>query len=276
MKLWSCSAKMSNISIICQLFIKHFIFLYTRTFQSDSVVYEAHQSWWLRCLVLWLLSNFTTLEILHWFVIALYLRYCNVFQQLQNSTAGVLVKEQLHSWLRSKQLHYSGWKESNCTPASNCGFLQIIEDNWSRSDAFHWRQITALRIALHFISRCCTVWNEIAILLLYCYICSYCDIVLVCYMDLQLHRILSQCCAVCCMDGSMAAVKAIKGFVTVSSGEWLRPSHALWVSIRHAALSRDAQSSFQSWPRNVLHYQRPPATPLESDANLESNTSGEL
>ena len=109
--------------------------------------------------------------------ISLYLRYCTVLwlnctwdiamssnkdstsaiEQLQNSTAGVLVREQLHSWLRSKQLHYSGWEESNCTPASNCSFLQIIEDNWSRSDAFHWRQITALRIALHFISRCCAV-----------------------------------------------------------------------------------------------------------------------
>ena len=109
--------------------------------------------------------------------ISLHLRYCtglwlhytwdiamssnkdstSAIEQLQNSTAGVLVREQLHSWLRSKQLHCTVWEESNCTPASNCSFLQIIEDNWSRSDAFHWRQITALRIALHFISRCCAV-----------------------------------------------------------------------------------------------------------------------
>ena len=103
----------------------------------------------------------------------------SAIEQLQNSTAGVLVREQLHSWLRSKQLHYSGWEESNCT-ASNCSFLQIIEDNWSRSDAFHWRQITALRIAWHFIFQCCAVWIEIAILL-YCNIAIF----LYCYIDLS-------------------------------------------------------------------------------------------
>ena len=43
MKLLSCSVKMSKISIIYQLFIKHFTFLYTRTFQSDLVGYEAFE-----------------------------------------------------------------------------------------------------------------------------------------------------------------------------------------------------------------------------------------
>ena len=42
-----------------------------------------------------------------------------------------------------------------------------------------------------------------------------------------------------------SAVKAIKGFVTVSSPEWLRPSHAWWVSIRHPPPSSIARCTKQ-------------------------------
>ena len=62
----------------------------------------------------------------------------------------------------------------------------------------------------------------------------------------------------CALYGS---VKAIAGFVTVCAQDWLRPSHARWVSIRQrATLARDAQSAFGK-----------ECAPLSSDA---SNTSG--
>ena len=193
--------------------------------------------------------------------------------QLQHSTAGVLVREQLHSWLRSKQLHCSGWEESNCTPASNCSFLQIIEDNWSRSDAFHWRQITALRIALHFISRCCAVCCMdgdcyIAILLL-----CYCAIVLY-GLRIESNFISVLCCVL--YGWQHGSSEGNQGLCYSFLGRVASAITRLVGLYKAPPLSRDAQSSFQSWPRNVLHYQRLPATPLETDANLESNTSGVL
>ena len=112
----------------------------------------------------------------------------------------------------------------------------------------------------------CAVWMEIVILL-YCY----------CASVLYGLRIASNFISVlCCVlyGRQHGSSEGNQGLCYSFLGRVASAITRLVGLYKAPPLSRDAQSSFQSWPRNVLHYQRPPATPLETDANLESNTSG--